>query len=79
MKSEEIIGILKTQIGRLEKLDGEDVGGFIIFPPEGQAVVSITVESLANEKSFYTNMVDKIALLKELSTPGGMTFPRGVR
>jgi len=80
VKSEAIIEVLQAQITRLDKLAGEEIAGFIVIPPEGQAVISISIESVADEISFYKNMADKLSLLKDKTNQfGGVVMPRGMR
>jgi len=80
IKAQDIAEILKQQLSLLETLEDRGIAGFaILVSPEGEPVTVLQIDSHADNKSFFTSVMDRCKLALESQQYGGVAVPRGFR
>ena len=62
MKAESLIALLDTEIARLKKLEGEEIGGFFfVMPPQVEdPITEAFMGTGPSVQAFYTYLKDKL-------------------
>ena len=74
INAEDVVTQLKAQILRLNKLEGEKIGGFVlVIPPEGDPIAYTTLDDRSETIQFFQALNDKLKLYQANLNLGGVT------